>query len=75
VMYVVIGGMGTFWGPIVGTVFMVTLPEFLRVFQDYRLLLLGILLIIMITFLPAGIVGGIKALWRRGMARPAASRQ
>jgi branched-chain amino acid transport system permease protein len=75
VMYVVIGGMGTFWGPIVGTVFMVTLPEFLRVFQDYRLLLLGILLIIMITFLPAGIVGGIKALWRRGMARPAASRR
>lgn len=65
VMYVVIGGMGSFWGPLVGTVFLVTLPELLRAFQDYRLLLLGILLILTITFLPDGIIGGIRALWRR----------
>lgn len=68
VMYVVIGGMGTFWGPVVGTVFLVTLPEALRTFQDYRLLLLGILLILTITFLPDGIVGGINA-WRRQIQR------
>ncbi len=65
VMYIVIGGMGTFLGPIVGTLFLVTLPEFLRMFQDYRLLLLGILLILTITFLPDGIMGGAKALHRR----------
>ena len=70
VMYIVIGGMGTFWGPLIGTVFLVTLPEFLRMFQEFRLLILGILLILTITFLPDGIVGGAKLLWRRGAWRP-----
>ena len=66
VMYIVIGGMGTFWGPLIGTVFLVTLPEFLRAFQDYRLMLLGVLLILTITFLPDGIIGGVRKLARRG---------
>ena len=65
VMYIVIGGMGTLLGPLIGTVFLVTLPELLRVFQDYRLLLLGILLILTMTFLPQGIVGGFSRLHRR----------
>ncbi|GAC1338981.1 MAG: branched-chain amino acid ABC transporter permease [Acetobacteraceae bacterium] len=69
VMYIVIGGMGTFWGPMIGALFLVTLPELLRAFQDYRLLLLGILLILTITFLPQGIVGGAKALRRRWVAQ------
>ncbi len=69
VMYIVIGGMGTFAGPVVGTVFLVTLPELLRMFQDYRLLLLGALLIITITFLPQGIVGGLTKLQRRWAGR------
>lgn len=69
VMYIVIGGIGTFAGPIVGTLFLVTLPELLRTFQDYRLLLLGVLLILTITFLPQGIVGGLKTLQRRWVAR------
>jgi len=64
VMYIVIGGMGTFWGPLIGTLFLVSLPEFLRMFQEYRLLLLGILLILTITFLPDGLVGGAKLIWR-----------
>ncbi len=65
VMYIVIGGMGTFGGPVIGTLFLVTLPELLRAFQDYRLLLLGILLILTMTFLPQGIVGGFTTLRRR----------
>jgi branched-chain amino acid transport system permease protein len=69
VMYIVIGGMGTFWGPMIGALFLVTLPEFLRMFQDYRLLLLGVLLILTITFLPDGIMGGAAAL-RRRLAAP-----
>jgi branched-chain amino acid transport system permease protein len=69
VMYLVIGGMGTFWGPLIGTLFLVTLPEFLRMFQEYRLMLLGILLILTVTFLPDGIVGGVRIL-RRRMATP-----
>lgn len=69
VMYIVIGGIGTFAGPIIGTLFLVTLPELLRTFQDYRLLLLGVLLILTMTFLPQGIVGGLRTLQRRWAAR------
>lgn len=69
VMYIVIGGMGTLIGPVVGTLFLVTLPEVLRAFQDYRLLLLGILLILTMTFLPQGIVGGLGTLRRRWTGR------
>lgn len=69
VMYIVIGGMGTFAGPVVGTLFLVTLPELLRMFQDDRLLLLGVLLIITMTFLPQGIVGGFSKLQRRWAQR------
>lgn len=66
VMYIVIGGLGTFWGPTVGAFFLVTLPELLRRFDDYRLLLLGILLILTITFLPQGLVGTLAGRrWRR----------
>jgi branched-chain amino acid transport system permease protein len=74
VMYIVIGGMGTFWGPLVGTLFLVTVPEMLRMFQDYRLLLLGVLLILTITFLPEGIAGGLNRLRRRRTAATAQSR-
>jgi ABC-type branched-subunit amino acid transport system permease subunit len=38
-------------------------------FQDYRLLLLGILLILTMTFLPQGIVGGFSKLHRRWAER------
>lgn len=69
VMYIVIGGIGTFAGPLVGTLFLVTLPELLRTFQDYRLLLLGVLLILTMTFLPQGIVGGLRTLQRRWATR------
>jgi len=54
---------------VVGTVFLVTLPELLRMFQDYRLLLLGILLILTMTFLPQGIMGGLRTLHRRWTER------
>ena len=69
VMYIVIGGMGSLGGPVVGTMFLVTLPELLRMFQDYRLLLLGVLLILTMTFLPQGIVGGFSKLHRRWAER------
>ena len=69
VMYIVIGGMGTLAGPVLGTLFLVTLPELLRMFQDYRLLLLGGLLIVTMTFLPQGLVGGLGKLQRHWTQR------
>ena len=53
---VVLGGMGTVPGAILGSAALFIIPEKLRAFQDKRLLLFGIALILMMRFRPEGIV-------------------
>ena len=53
---VVLGGMGTVPGALLGSSALIILPEKLRSFQDRRLLLFGIALILMMRFRPEGIV-------------------
>jgi ABC-type branched-subunit amino acid transport system ATPase component/ABC-type branched-subunit amino acid transport system permease subunit len=60
---VVVGGAGTATGPLVGAVVVVLLPEFLADLAEYRLLFFGILLVVVLRLAPAGIVGGLAALW------------
>jgi len=54
---VVIGGIGTFAGAIVGSLLLTMLPELLRDFKAYQEMLYGLLLIVFIVFWPRGIVG------------------
>jgi branched-chain amino acid transport system permease protein len=61
-IYVMIGGVGTIVGPIIGTLLIVTIPETLHIAAEFRLLLYGLILIVMIIYLPRGIVGWIKGL-------------
>jgi len=53
---VVLGGMGTVPGALLGSAALFILPEKLRAFQDKRLLLFGFALILMMRFRPEGIV-------------------
>ncbi len=53
---VVLGGMGTVPGALLGSAALFILPEKLRAFQDIRLLLFGLALILMMRFRPEGIV-------------------
>ena len=53
---IVLGGMGTILGVLVGSVILKLLPEKLRFFADYRLLLFGLLLVLMMRFRPEGLV-------------------
>ncbi len=53
---VVLGGMGGVQGALLGSVALFVLPEKLRAFQDKRLLLFGIALILMMRFRPEGIL-------------------
>lgn len=53
----VLGGMGTLWGPVLGTLILVALPEIFRPLVDYRILLYTLLLLVMIRFQPGGILG------------------
>ena len=62
VLTVVLGGIGTFWGPLVGSVIVVLLSEgFRNIFAAASLLVYGALIILVILFLPRGIVGSIQA--------------
>lgn len=61
---VVIGGVGSSWGPIIGAVVLVSLPEALRfagfpvsVAANLRQITYGVLLIVMMRFRPRGLVG------------------
>jgi len=51
---IIVGGMGSIPGVIVGSLILVGMPELLREFTEYRFLMYGILLIIMMLFRPEG---------------------
>ena len=58
-MMLVIGGMGTYFGSIIGAASLIFLPEILRDFKDYKNLTFGIVLLVFIIFMPDGIWGRI----------------
>jgi len=53
---IVLGGMGNIAGVILGSTILILLPEKLRFFQDNRLLLFGLLLVLMMRFRPEGLL-------------------
>lgn len=56
--FAVLGGSGNVFGPVVGALFLTTLPEIIRVPNfDYRDVIAGAILILVIVFRPQGIVG------------------
>lgn len=61
ITYVVLGGMGSLSGSIIGTAILIYLPEALRglseVMKEYRMLIYAIILILMMIFRPQGILG------------------
>lgn len=80
VTMVIIGGMGSIWGAIFGAVFLSILPEFLsfvlgkmpdglpEIFKrhhDYQILIYGVLLLVIMMFEPAGLIGVLRKLWMK----------
>ena len=55
--FAVVGGTTNVFGPIVGAVFLTSLPEIVRQFAAYRDVVNGVILILVIIFRPQGIVG------------------
>jgi branched-chain amino acid transport system permease protein len=53
---VVIGGMGSIAGSIIGATVVVLLPEVFRGFEDYRFFVFGIVIVVMMIFRPQGLV-------------------
>ncbi|MCI8648637.1 MAG: branched-chain amino acid ABC transporter permease [Anaerotruncus sp.] len=54
---VVLGGMGSITGSILAAIGLTALPELLRSFSDYRMLLYSVVLIIVMIFKPSGLLG------------------
>ena len=68
-LMVVVGGAGTFVGPFVGAAVAVLLPEWLRAWETWYLLIYAVLVMVMMAFFPGGIVGLVsRLLGRRGPA-------
>ena len=57
---VVLGGMGSVVGVIVGAMVLILLPEYLRAFSEYRMLIFGTMLVTMMVFRPGGIIPDIR---------------
>ncbi len=53
---VVLGGLGSISGVVLGSLVLILLPEYLRVFAQYRMLLLGAILVFMMLFRPSGLI-------------------
>lgn len=67
---IVIGGTGTFFGPIVGSFLVIAIPELLRATESLRLPIFGLILIVTILFAPRGLA----ALPLSRLRRPARGR-
>jgi branched-chain amino acid transport system permease protein len=52
---IIIGGMGSLPGVVVGAIFLIGIPELFREFADYRFLFYGLALIVMMRFRPEGL--------------------
>jgi branched-chain amino acid transport system permease protein len=62
---VVIGGLGSIYGSFLGAALLTLLPEFLRGANDFDIIIYGALLVIMVMFMPGGLVRGIPELFRK----------
>lgn len=65
VLIVIVGGAGTLAGPALGALVFVGLPEYLRVASEWRLVVFGILLVLIMLFAPQGLAGLLAGAWRR----------
>jgi branched-chain amino acid transport system permease protein len=57
---VVLGGMGSIVGVIVGAFILILMPEYLRAFSEYRMLAFGAAMVLIMVFRPQGIISSMK---------------
>ena len=69
VVMVVAGGRATLMGPVLGAIVFTVLPEVLRVVQVWRMAIFGLLLMLMMLFMPDGIWPALQLLAQRCFER------
>lgn len=61
---VVLGGMGSVVGVILGAFLLMLLPEYMRAFSEYRMLLFGATMIVIMVFMPKGLVRAKRKIYK-----------
>ena len=56
-LFVILGGLGTVWGPLIGTAVLLILPELIAGFTHVRLVIYGAVMLVCLYFMPQGIAG------------------
>jgi branched-chain amino acid transport system permease protein len=69
VTMVIVGGMGSLWGPLFGAAILTSISEALHVAKQYHIVAYGLFLCLVIIFLPEGILVGIQNFYRRRKAQ------
>jgi branched-chain amino acid transport system permease protein len=69
VQMVIVGGLGTLWGPLVGAIVIVLLQQFVSIYVQRWVTLLGILFILVVLFARTGLWGGVVSFLRWLSAR------
>lgn len=62
---VVVGGLGSIYGSFLGAALLTMLPELLREAKDYDIIVYGVILMLMVMFMPGGLVRGVPDLFRK----------
>ena len=62
-IFAMVGGMGTVLGPLLGAIGMPWITQYLQFLQEYRFIVFGPILVMLVIFMPYGVVGSVTA-WR-----------
>lgn len=65
-VFAVFGGSEILWGPIFGASFLTVMPELLRSLSEYRYMIYGVVLVLMMVFRPQGFIDASLIDWFRG---------
>lgn len=66
---VIVGGIGTLWGPVLGAVVYIWVSELLHIALKFRLMIFGAILFLTIIFMPGGIYPFLISFWNRFVSR------
>lgn len=72
-LFAVLGGSDTVWGPLLGSFILTLLPEALRFATEYRSMIYGAILVIMMAFRPQGLISEETIrYWKDRLSKPTA---
>jgi branched-chain amino acid transport system permease protein len=63
-MMTLLGGLGTLWGPFVGAGVFIFAQDYISTMTEHWMIFLGLLLIVLVLFIPKGIAGFREAIFR-----------